>query len=75
MRLLIFLTSKFYIFLDLGQLIKREIAARSILFAHWDAEEYGLIGSTEFAEEYRTQLMRRAVAVINMDLIGGNQTL
>ncbi|EGT30454.1 hypothetical protein CAEBREN_07212 [Caenorhabditis brenneri] len=49
--------------------------ARSILFAHWDAEEYGLIGSTEFAEEYRTQLMRRAVAVINMDLIGGNQTL
>ncbi|CAI2356612.1 unnamed protein product [Caenorhabditis sp. 36 PRJEB53466] len=49
--------------------------ARSILFAHWDGEEYGLIGSTEFAEEFRVQLMRRAVAVVNMDLIGGNQTL
>uniref|UniRef100_A0A1I7T988 Peptidase_M28 domain-containing protein n=1 Tax=Caenorhabditis tropicalis TaxID=1561998 RepID=A0A1I7T988_9PELO len=49
--------------------------ARSILFAHWDAEEYGLIGSTEFSEEYRVQLMRRAVAVVNMDLIGGNQSL
>ncbi|UMM40153.1 hypothetical protein L5515_016898 [Caenorhabditis briggsae] len=51
------------------------VPARSILFAHWDAEEHGLIGSTEFCEEYRVQLMRRAVAVINMDLIGGNQTL
>ncbi|EFO89896.1 hypothetical protein CRE_07314 [Caenorhabditis remanei] len=51
------------------------VPARSILFAHWDAEEYGLIGSTEFCEEFRTQLMRRAVALINMDLIGGNQTL
>lgn len=48
---------------------------RSILFAHWDAEEYGLIGSTEFAEEHRTQLMRRAVAYINTDMIGGNQSL
>lgn len=51
------------------------LAARSILFAHWDAEEYGLLGSTEFAEEFRVQLMRKAVAVLNMDLIGGNQTL
>lgn len=49
--------------------------ARSILFAHWDTEEYGLMGSTEFAEEFRTQLMSRAVALINMDLIGGNQSV
>uniref|UniRef100_A0A8R1DSC0 Uncharacterized protein n=1 Tax=Caenorhabditis japonica TaxID=281687 RepID=A0A8R1DSC0_CAEJA len=49
--------------------------ARSILFAHWDAEEYGLIGSTEFAEEYREQLMRRAVGIVNMDFMGGNQTI
>eukprot|EP00081_Caenorhabditis_elegans_P002366 NP_001024446.1 Glutamate CarboxyPeptidase 2 homolog [Caenorhabditis elegans] len=55
--------------------LKMGFLTRSILFAHWDAEEYGLIGSTEFAEEHRTQLMRRAVAYINTDMIGGNQSL
>ncbi|EGT30354.1 hypothetical protein CAEBREN_07135 [Caenorhabditis brenneri] len=49
--------------------------AKSILFGHWDAEEFGLVGSGEFAEEYREQLMSRAIGVVNMDLIGGNQTL
>jgi N-acetylated-alpha-linked acidic dipeptidase len=41
---------------------------RSIVLAFWDAEEYGLIGSTEFAEEFAAELRERAVAYINTDL-------
>lgn len=41
---------------------------RSILFCFWDAEEYGLIGSTEFAEEFSAELRARAVAYINTDM-------
>lgn len=40
---------------------------RSILIAHWDAEEYGVIGSTEWVEEFLPQLTRGAVAYINAD--------
>ncbi|VDL82262.1 unnamed protein product [Nippostrongylus brasiliensis] len=49
--------------------------ARTLMFAAWDAEEYGLIGSTEFVEEFSELLSRRTVAYINMDLIKGNQTI
>jgi N-acetylated-alpha-linked acidic dipeptidase len=41
---------------------------RSILFAFWDAEEFGLIGSTEFAEDRARELRERAVAYVNTDL-------
>ncbi|MSR03251.1 MAG: M28 family peptidase [Gemmatimonadetes bacterium] len=41
---------------------------RSIAFAFWDAEEFGLIGSTEYAEELRTRLQRELVAYINTDM-------
>jgi len=40
---------------------------RTIMFASWDGEEEGLIGSTEFAEQYATQL-KKAVAYFNMDV-------
>jgi N-acetylated-alpha-linked acidic dipeptidase len=40
---------------------------RSILIAHWDAEEYGIIGSTEWVEHHRAALTRNAVAYINAD--------
>jgi N-acetylated-alpha-linked acidic dipeptidase len=40
---------------------------RSILIAHWDAEEYGIIGSTEWVEHHRDALERSAVAYINAD--------
>ncbi|HSM04359.1 MAG TPA: M28 family metallopeptidase, partial [Longimicrobiales bacterium] len=40
---------------------------RSILVAHWDAEEYGIIGSTEWVEEFLPQLTEGAVAYINAD--------
>lgn len=41
--------------------------ARSILIAHWDAEEHGVIGSTEWVEQFRDELGAKAVAYINLD--------
>ncbi|XP_059786589.1 glutamate carboxypeptidase 2 isoform X2 [Balaenoptera ricei] len=49
---------------------------RTILFASWDAEEFGLLGSTEWAEENSRLLQVRGVAYINADSsIEGNYTL
>lgn len=41
---------------------------RSIKFAFWDAEEFGLIGSTEYAEALQTELREKAIVYINTDL-------
>jgi N-acetylated-alpha-linked acidic dipeptidase len=52
----------------LGQLVQEGCRPRrSILIAHWDAEEYGIIGSTEWVEHYLDDLDRNAVAYINAD--------
>jgi N-acetylated-alpha-linked acidic dipeptidase len=40
---------------------------RSILFASWDAEEYGVIGSTEWVEENSNELTQKTVAYLNLD--------
>ncbi len=40
---------------------------RTILLASWDAEEWGLIGSTEWGEKHADELGRKAVAYINTD--------
>lgn len=40
---------------------------RTIIFATWDAEEWGLLGSTEFVEEDSLRLSRSAVAYLNQD--------
>ncbi|XP_073518155.1 N-acetylated-alpha-linked acidic dipeptidase 2-like isoform X1 [Phyllobates terribilis] len=49
---------------------------RTIVFASWDAEEFGLLGSTEWAEENAKILQERGVAYINSDsAIEGNYTL
>jgi N-acetylated-alpha-linked acidic dipeptidase len=40
---------------------------RTILLASWDAEEYGLVGSTEWAEEHAAMLTEKAVAYLNID--------
>lgn len=40
---------------------------RTILFASWDAEEYGLVGSTEWAEANASMLSKQAVAYLNLD--------
>lgn len=39
----------------------------SILLASWDGEEYGLLGSTAFAEKYSHILKKEVVAYINLD--------
>ena len=41
--------------------------ARTLLFATWDAEEWGLIGSTEWVEELEDTLRAHVVAYINED--------
>jgi N-acetylated-alpha-linked acidic dipeptidase len=41
---------------------------RTIVFASWDGEEYGLIGSTEWVEEYLPWLTATNVAYVNMDV-------
>ncbi|KAJ1102638.1 hypothetical protein NDU88_000087 [Pleurodeles waltl] len=48
---------------------------RSILFCSWGAEEYNLIGSSEWVEEMSKVLGSRAVAYLNVDLaLQGNAT-
>ena len=41
--------------------------ARTVVFATWDAEEWGLVGSTEWVEELEDTLRARVVAYINED--------
>ncbi|XP_074073182.1 glutamate carboxypeptidase 2-like isoform X1 [Macrotis lagotis] len=49
---------------------------RTMIFASWDAEEFGLLGSTEWAEENSKILLKRGVAYINADSsVEGNYTL
>ena len=40
---------------------------RSILIGHWDAEEHGVLGSSEWVEQMRDQLAAKAVAYMNFD--------
>lgn len=42
--------------------------ARSVVFAAWGAEEFGIIGSTEWVEGNRERLLRGAVAYLNLDM-------
>lgn len=47
---------------------------RSIVFASWDAEEYGLVGSVEWGEDRAEHLRAHAIAYLNLDsaVTGGN---
>jgi len=40
---------------------------RTIIYAAWDAEEVGLIGSTEWVEDHANELREHAVAYLNTD--------
>jgi N-acetylated-alpha-linked acidic dipeptidase len=40
---------------------------RTVVYASWDGEEYGLLGSTEWAEEMAESLQRKAVLMLNVD--------
>lgn len=67
----------------LGELVRSGWhPARTIIYAAWDGEEPGLIGSTEWAETHAADLSRHAVAYINSDSngrgflgVGGSHTL
>src|SRR5215203_523031 len=55
---------------------------RTIVFAAWDGEEEGLLGSTEWVEEHADELSRKAAVYINTDSngrgflgMGGSHTL
>ena len=43
---------------------------RTMIFCAWDAEEPGLIGSTEWVEHHAAELSEKAVAYINTDSTG-----
>ncbi|KAJ9054159.1 Vacuolar protein sorting-associated protein 70 [Entomophthora muscae] len=44
---------------------------RTLKFCSWDAEEYGMIGSTEFVEDNVEYLSSKGVAYINVDMFEG----
>jgi N-acetylated-alpha-linked acidic dipeptidase len=43
---------------------------RTLKFALWDAEEFGLVGSTEWVEKHRSELADKAVLYLNSDTNG-----
>jgi N-acetylated-alpha-linked acidic dipeptidase len=43
---------------------------RTIVLALWDGEEFGLVGSTEWAEKHQDELDRKAAVYINSDSNG-----
>jgi len=52
----------------LGKLLKEgNRPKRSILIAHWDAEEHGVIGSSEWVEQMRDELNAKAIVYMNFD--------
>ncbi|XP_069494506.1 N-acetylated-alpha-linked acidic dipeptidase 2-like [Ambystoma mexicanum] len=61
----------------MGKLLKKGWRPRrSIIFCSWAAEEYGLIGSTEWVEELNKILGSRTIAYLNVDLaLTGNDSL
>jgi N-acetylated-alpha-linked acidic dipeptidase len=41
---------------------------RTIRIAHWDAEEFGIMGSTEWVEQFEAELSNKAVMYVNADM-------
>jgi N-acetylated-alpha-linked acidic dipeptidase len=53
---------------SLGKMAKEGLKPqRTIKIAHWDAEEVGLMGSTEWVEQFRNELGAKGVAYLNAD--------
>ncbi len=48
------------------------VPRRTVLFAAWDAEELGLLGSRHYVEQPRYPLSQ-TVGVINLDMVGGGE--
>ncbi len=47
---------------------------RTIVFATWDAEEWGLVGSSEYVEDDSLRLQKGAVAYFNQDVAAQGST-
>uniref|UniRef100_A0A0B7B352 Aminopeptidase NAALADL1 n=1 Tax=Arion vulgaris TaxID=1028688 RepID=A0A0B7B352_9EUPU len=60
-----------------GQLLKLDYRPRrTLIFCSWDAEETGLIGSSEWVKDNLKVLYERSVAYLNVDMSAqGNYTL
>ena len=57
---------------SLGRLLARGWRPdRTIVLAGWDGEEYGLLGSTEYAEQYARDIRGNVIAYVNMDGVAG----
>jgi N-acetylated-alpha-linked acidic dipeptidase len=55
----------------LGELVRQGWRPqRTIVFALWDAEEFGLVGSTEWLERHQAELAAKAVVYLNSDTNG-----
>lgn len=55
----------------IGELVKGGYKpARTLVYCAWDAEEPGLIGSTEWVEDHAAELRKKVVAYINTDANG-----
>jgi N-acetylated-alpha-linked acidic dipeptidase len=67
----------------IGELLKQGWKPRrTLIFALWDAEEFGLIGSTEWAEKHAEELKAKGVVYLNTGMngkgklgVGGSHTL
>lgn len=67
----------------IGELVKAGLKPkRTLVYCAWDGEEQGLIGSVEWAEHHKDELMRKAVVYVNTDATqrgfidaGGSHTL
>ena len=52
----------------LGELVKQGWRPkRTIIYAAWDGEEQGLLGSTEWVEQHQVELRRKGVFYLNTD--------
>ncbi|BFZ55655.1 hypothetical protein PYCC9005_002696 [Savitreella phatthalungensis] len=51
------------------------VPLRSIILASWDAEEYGLVGSTEWVEEHADELNEKGAVYLNVDVASSGQQL
>jgi N-acetylated-alpha-linked acidic dipeptidase len=60
----------------IGDLVKQGYRPkRTIIFASWDAEEWGLMGSTEFVEQDSARLSKNGAAYINFDEVATGPAL
>ena len=60
---------------SIGELLRQGyLPQRKIVFCSWDGEEYGLLGSTAFAERHNETLQENALAYLNVDtaITGGS---